>query len=131
MVARASGLRFPEASGTHALLSAAAGCILFTGSTALAQTPTPTPTPLPIIVQWSPVPAGDRVTNYKLYEQVGTNYNLIATIPPNVTTWTMPPMIGSHIFVVTAVNATKEGPKSNQATWPPDPHPPGNLRITP
>jgi hypothetical protein len=81
---------------------------------------------------WDANAPGDMVTNYKVYEHVGTTYNLIATVAGTVTTYSLAGVsAGPHVYAVSAVNISGESPKSAETILPALPSAPANLRIAP
>ena len=118
---------------TFLVLAVLVGLIFFFAASCPGQptptrAPSPTPTPVPVIFAWNANPVADRITSYRIYEQVGAAYNLIATVPATVLTYTLPaPASGNHIYVLTALNSRSESPKSNQALWPVSAHAPSGF----
>lgn len=80
---------------------------------------------------WNPNPANENVTSYKVYEHVGSSFNLIATVAPPVTTYSLGGVNGQHLYAVSAVNVAGEGPRSADVTFPATPTSVTGLTITP
>jgi hypothetical protein len=71
-------------------------------------------------LSWQPSPPADAVTKYNVYERVGPNYNLMGTVVPPQSSFTLLPLTPTtHTFAVTAVNAVGESLASNEATISP------------
>jgi hypothetical protein len=80
---------------------------------------------------WTVNPA-DNVTSCKVYEHVGTAYNLIATVIAPLTTYSLAGVpAGAHIYAVTAVNIRGESLRSAEITFPATPAAPTGLQIIP
>jgi hypothetical protein len=83
-------------------------------------------------LSWNASPTTEQVTSYRVYEHIGTSYNLIATVAPPSVSYLLGSITGTHVYCVAGVNTTGEGPKSNEVTATgtlPLPSAPVNLRI--
>ncbi len=84
---------------------------------------------------WDPMPASQVWTEIRVYEVVGTNYNLIGTVTgsPLPTTFTITNVSsGTHTYVIRSFNGQSLSVDSNTAslTVLSNPLAPGNLTIT-
>jgi hypothetical protein len=71
-----------------------------------------------LTLQWDERPSEEEVTSYKIYRIDGDIATLIgATVPPTTTFSIDQFLVGEQTaFIVTAVNATAEGPMSSKAS---------------
>jgi hypothetical protein len=84
-----------------------------------------------VTLQWDLNAPGDGITAYKVYEVIGTNYVLQATVPGTIDTATIAGVVpGLHTYVATASNVWGESTWSNPASTPTGPTPPGSVRVT-
>ena len=79
---------------------------------------------------WDPNPAGDGVTEYRIYEVEGTNYTLKTTVGGQTTRATVEGLVmdKDRVFVATAFNGL-ESDYSNTATVKAVPGKPQGLNI--
>jgi hypothetical protein len=83
---------------------------------------------------WNANPAGDSVTQYNVYEHIGTSFTLLGqVIPPAPLSFSLAGLpAGQHLLCVTALNARGESAKSADAILPAAvPAAPTGVKVTP
>lgn len=77
-----------------------------------------------VTLEWDLRPADEEISEYRIYQLVGTNATLVATVPgsTNRASFQMEP--GKYVFIGRSVNFWGESANSNEAKTPPLPNPP-------
>lgn len=82
-----------------------------------------------LVLEWDPNPASDRVEEYRVYKQRGTNWVFLGSSVTTNYTITNITIGGANTYSVTAKNFWQESERSEPVSTPPLPGVPKNTKL--